>query len=102
MYKYDAEKGFSTGLMMWLLSLVILSFLGIQPILSVLFGAAAGAATWLIVAYWNFEPIPPTEDSNKPVDKPTSGVFSRFRLPAGATEATKTPNPFARKPRKRI
>jgi hypothetical protein len=102
MYKYDSEKGFSTGLMMWLLSLFILVFLGIQPILSVLFGAAAGAATWLIVAYWNFEPIPSTADSKKPTDEPTPGVFSRFRLPVGASEETKIPNPFARKPRKRI
>jgi len=102
MYQYDFDKGFPIGLMMWLLSLVILSFLGIQPILSVLFGAAAGAATWLIVAYWNFEPIPPTEDSAKPVDEPPPSVFSRFRLPPRASEPTKIPNPFARKPRKRI
>ncbi|NJR38260.1 MAG: hypothetical protein HC781_04655 [Leptolyngbyaceae cyanobacterium CSU_1_4] len=102
MYKYDSEKGFSTGLMMWLLCLLVLVFLGIQPILSVLFGAAAGAATWLMVAYWNFEPIPPIEDSKKPVDEPTPSFFSRFRLPIESPEETKIPKLFTRKPRKRI
>ena len=87
---------------MWLLCLLILVFLGIQPIISVLFGAAAGAATWLIVAYWNFEPIPPEEEGEKPVDKPTPSVFSRLRFPLGSSEEGKIPNPFARKPRKRI
>jgi xanthine/uracil permease len=102
MYKYDSEKGFSTGLMMWLLCLLILVFLGIQPIISVLFGAAAGAATWLIVAYWNFEPIPP-EEGKEPTDEPTPSVFNRFRVPLLFSEEGKIRNPFARrKPRNRI
>lgn len=88
---------------MWLLAIIILVLLGIRPILSVLFGAAAGAATWLIVSYWKFEPIPP-EDSKKPADEPTPGVFSRFRLPPVlSSEEGKIRNPFPRrKPRKRI
>jgi xanthine/uracil permease len=102
MYKYDSEKGFSAGLMMWLLCIVILFCLGIQPIISVLFGAAAGAATWLIVAYWHFEPIPP-EEGKKSVDEPTSSIFSRLRLPSALSSGKgKIPNPLARKPRKRI
>jgi hypothetical protein len=102
MYKYDSENGFSAGLRMWLLCILILSCLGIRPILSVLFGSAAGAAVWLIVSYWKFEPVP-LEGGEKPVDEePTSGVFRRFRLPSSLSEEGKIPNPFARKPRKRI
>lgn len=89
---------------MWLLGIIILSCLGIQPILSVLFGAAAGAAVWLIVAYWNFEPIPieEAEEGKEPVDEPTPSIFNRFRLPSVSSEEVKIPNPFARKPRNRI
>ncbi len=90
---------------MWLLCLIILVVLGIQPILSVLFGAAAGAATWLIVAYWNFEPIPPVEGKDPvkdSVNEPTPSVFKRLRLPLLPSEEGKMRNPFARKPRKRI
>ncbi len=86
---------------MWLLGIILLSCLGIQPILSVLFGAAAGASVWLIVAYWNFEPIP-TEEGKNPVDEPTPSVFTRFRLPLLSSQDGKIRNPFARKPRKRI
>ena len=86
---------------MWLLGIILLSCLGIQPILSVLFGAAAGASVWLIVAYWNFEPIP-TEEGKESVDEPTPSVFSRLRLPLVSSPEGKIPNPFVRKPRKRI
>jgi len=87
---------------MWLLCIGILLCLGIQPIPSVIFGAIAGAATWLIVSYWNFEPIP-LEEGKEPAAEPTPSVFSRFRLPSGLSpEEGKIPNPFARKPRKRI
>jgi hypothetical protein len=101
MYKYDSEKGFSAALRMWLLCIVILLLLGVRPELSVLFGAAAGAAAWLIVSYWEFLPIPKDSQDQKPVE-PTPSVFSRLRLPPVLpTEEFKIPNPF-RKPRKRI
>jgi hypothetical protein len=102
MYKYDSESGFSAGLGMWLLGLIILVCLGIRPILSVLFGAAAGAATWLIVSYWKFEPIP-LEEGKTPVEEPTPGLFNRIRLPSAlSSEDGKIRNPFTRKPRNRI
>jgi hypothetical protein len=102
MYKYDSEKGFSVALRMWLLCILVLSLIGVRPELSVLFGAAAGAAAWLIVSYWEFLPIPKDSQDKKPVE-PSPSVFSRLRLPPVLpTEQVKIPNPFARKPRKRI
>jgi xanthine/uracil permease len=104
MYKYDSERGFSAGLRMWLLCIIVLSFLGIRAELSILFGAAAGAAAWLIVSYWKFLPIPADSESDKkPTAVPTPSVFTRLRLPPVLpTENVRIPNPFARKPRKRI
>jgi hypothetical protein len=102
MYKYDSEKGFSAALRMWLLSLIVLALLGVRAELSILFGAIAGAAVWLIVSYWKFLPIPKDSQDPKPVE-PSPSVFTRLRLPpALSTEEVKIPNPFARKPRKRI
>jgi xanthine/uracil permease len=102
MYKYDSEQGFSAGLRMWLLCIIILSVLGVRAELSVLFGAIGGAAVWLIVSYWKFLPIPKDSQDEKPAE-PTPSVFTRLRLPPVLpTEEVKIPNPFARKPRKRI
>jgi hypothetical protein len=104
MYKYDSEKGFAAGLRLWLLFIIVLSFLGVRAELSVLFGAAAGAASWLIVAYWKSVKIP--DDGSQPAPEVPQSVFKRafslsdrLRLP---TDEVKIPNPFARKPRKRI
>jgi hypothetical protein len=104
MYKYDSEKGFAAGLRLWLLCIIVLSCLGIRAELSVLFGAAAGASAWLIVAYWKSVKIP--DDGSQPAPEPTASLFKRtwklpdrLRLPA---DEVKIPNPFARKPRKRI
>jgi hypothetical protein len=104
MYKYDSEKGFAAGLRLWLLCIIVLSFLGIRAELSVLFGAAAGAAAWLIVAYWKSVKIP--DDGSQPVPEVQPSVFKRawglgdrFRV---SGDEVKIPNPFARKPRRRL
>jgi hypothetical protein len=104
MYKYDSELGFTAGLRFWLVSMIILVVLGVRTELSILYGAAGGAATWLIVSFWKSVKIP--DDGTQPPAEPSPSVFKRamtiterLRLP---NEEVKMPKLFSRKPRRRI
>ncbi|MCU0567371.1 MAG: hypothetical protein MUF49_12320 [Oculatellaceae cyanobacterium Prado106] len=103
MYKYDTESGFNSGLKLWLLFIVLFAVLGVGAELSILFGAIAGAANWLIVSYWKATKIP--EDGTKTTVEEPDSVFitvKRFTDRIRPTNQVNVPNPFQRKPRRRL
>jgi hypothetical protein len=80
MYRLESEEGFSGGLITWGIFVLFLWLVGVPAVLCILLGAFAGAAVWLIIAFWRAEKSdeePRSRDDDSPI-RPVRRLIQRL------------------------
>ncbi|NJR64616.1 MAG: hypothetical protein HC772_03675 [Leptolyngbyaceae cyanobacterium CRU_2_3] len=80
MYKYESDDSFRAGLATWGYFILIFFFVGLRADLSILLGALAGLAVWMMVRYLKAEALPapdPKIEAAEAEEKPQPSIFRR-------------------------
>jgi hypothetical protein len=80
MYRLESEEGFSGGLITWGIFVLFLWLVGVPAVLCILLGAFAGAAVWLIIAFWRAEKSdePPRKREEDSAIRPVRRLIQRL------------------------
>ncbi|WAL60364.1 hypothetical protein [Thermocoleostomius sinensis] len=104
MYKLESEEGFFGGIIIWGIFVLLLWLVGIPAVLCILLGGFAGAAVWLIIAFWRAQKSddPPKKREEDSAIRPVRRLIQRFPgvgFGDGSVQGSRAPQRITRDPR---